>query len=93
MDRIINGMDRSIGPDVSDGSSKLHNIIKVLSDNSSLPLRSNWHNIIPSLRSARELLASTDRYIKTNRSNWIALEELPTEHWLNAGVLVGSCSK
>ncbi len=64
MDRIIYGMDRSIGPDVTNGSVKLHDIIKVLKDNSSLPLRNNWIDIIPSLRSARELIASTDRYIK-----------------------------
>ena len=60
MERIINGMDRSIGPEPHNGSSKIHDIIKILMDNSSLPLRSNWPNIIPSLRSAKELLASTD---------------------------------
>jgi hypothetical protein len=49
--------------------------------------------MIPSLLSARELLASTDRYIRSNRSNWIALEHLPEALWLNAGVLVGSCNK
>ena len=62
MDRIINGMDRTIGPDPSDGSSKIQNILKTLTDNSTLPLRSNWRNIVPSLHSAREVLASTDRY-------------------------------
>ena len=93
MDRIIHGMDRTIGPDVTEGSTKLLNVIKILSDNSSLPLRNNWRNVIPSLHSAKELLASTDRYIRTNGSNWIALEHLPETLWLNAGVLVGSCNK
>jgi hypothetical protein len=93
MDRIIHGMDRSISPDPSDGSSKILNIIKTLSENSTLPLRSNWRNIVPSLHSARELLASTDLYIRKNRSNWLALEHLPESLWLNGGVLVGSCNK
>jgi hypothetical protein len=85
MDRIINGMDRSIGPSVTDRSSGIHDIIKTLSDNSNLPLRNNWRNIILPLRSARELLATTDQYLRKNKSNWIALEHLPEELWLNGG--------
>jgi hypothetical protein len=93
MDRIINGNHRKIGPNISNGSAEMLSIIKQLSDNSTLPLRSNWRNIIPSLQTAKERLASTDRYINLNRSNWIALEHLPKVHWLNGAALVGSCAK
>jgi hypothetical protein len=93
MDRIINGYDRTINPAIDDGASKVLEIINVLSNNSLLPLRSNWRNIPAHLLSAKEILASTDRFVRKNRSNWLALEHLPEANWLNGQVLVGSCSK
>jgi hypothetical protein len=93
MDRIINGMDRTINPAIDDGASKIIEIINVISNNSSLPLRSNWRNIPSHLLSAKEILATTDRFVRKNRSNWLALEHLPEANWLNGQVLVGSCKK
>ena len=90
MDRIINGMDRTLNPAVNDGPLKTLEVIKILSENSSLPLRSNWRNIAPHLLSAKEILATTDRFIRKNRSNWLAREHLPETNWLNGQVLVGS---
>jgi hypothetical protein len=58
-----------------------------------LPLRSNWRNIPIHLLSNKEILATTDRIVRKNRSNWLALEHLPEANWLNGQVLVGSCGK
>ena len=87
MDRIINGLDRTISPCSADGIDSFLKIIETLSTNSTEPLRHNWQNLIHRHRSPKECLAMTAALIKKNRTNWMAVQELPEEQWLNSGVL------
>ena len=72
MDRIINGMDRTIDVRETDGVENILSVIKSLIGRSKDPLRSNWRNIIPALRSKREHLSSTHELILRNKNDWIA---------------------
>ena len=72
MDRIINGLDRTISPCSEDGIDSFLKIIETLSSNSEEPLRHNWSNMVHRNRSAKECLAATTALIKKNRTNWMA---------------------
>ena len=91
MDRIINGMNRTINTDTNEGISEIVNITSTLIQHSKQPLRHNWTNIGHQHRSPREALEATKNHLLINRSNWISLQQLPEKKWLNGGSLLGNC--
>ncbi len=91
MDRIINGMDRTLDPVDVHGVGQMLEVIKSISDLSCLPLRKNWRKMNHMHLSAKERLASTAQHLCRNRSDWLAMEYLPEQFWLNGGSLVNSC--
>ena len=93
MDRIINGMNRTLSPQNESGVNQILEIIRVISNSSTLPLRNNWREITRSLQSAKEHLAATAQHLRRNISDWLSLKYLPDDLWLNGGILVNSCEK
>ncbi len=85
MDRIINGMDRSLNPESDAGIAQIHEVIKTISNFSTLPFRNDWKNIAHTLQSAKEQLAATAKHLRRHKSNWLSLKNLPAELWLNGG--------
>jgi hypothetical protein len=93
MDRIVNGMGRTLSPVTDEGISAMIEIIDTLVHNSKAPLRSNWKDIAHLNRSPREALAETGRFLADNRHNWLALQRLPFNQWLNGAALLDNCMK
>ena len=93
MDLIVKDMSRNIDPATIEGIDDVLKILRVIIENSSEPLRSNWTHIVPRLRSSRERLAAAEVEIKKSRKNWMASKYLAKDKWLIGGALQGCCAK
>jgi hypothetical protein len=93
MDRIISGMDRCLNPVTDLCVEQMLSLIEFISEFSQLPLRKDWRKISHALQSPKELLMATAQHLRRSKMDWLALEYLPEQHWLNGGVLVNSCKR